>query len=308
MPASPQRGGCRRPERRTKAEREIPGKPIGRRHCGRLPPPSIVRRISVRTLATSSSSLCASASRQAASTRPSGCHARPATWRAARRRVSLRDRCHWVVSGGSLIVISWVSAGGAGERSSAMRRASLTVSTWPLASTRQPPCERRSTAAGSGADPDLLAVRQRWDSGRRSSGISRLRSCRQADRSRPQKPRNTARGRHAARRRIRRRSSAAGICYSPRHAALSRASRPLPFRSASARADTAAIASAACNASCACGGPDRPPLPRRRAASASRPCPPLPVPCPARPDRLVHRPPPPLVAPRWRQQVGPASH
>ena len=58
--------------------------------------------------------------------------------------------------------------------------------------------------------------------------------CRQADRSHPQKPRNTARGRHAARRRIRRRSSAAGICYSPRHAALSRASRPLPFRAASA--------------------------------------------------------------------------
>ena len=58
-------------------------------------------------------------------------------------------------------------------------------------------------------------------------------SGRQADRSRPQKPRNTARGRHAARRRIRRRSSAAGICYSPRHAALSRANRPLPFRAAS---------------------------------------------------------------------------
>ena len=39
-------------------------------------------------------------------------------------------------------------------------------------------------------------------------------------RGRPGKLRNTARGRHAARRRIRRRSSAAGICYSPRHAAL----------------------------------------------------------------------------------------
>ena len=47
-------------------------------------------------------------------------------------------------------------------------------------------------------------------------------------------------------------SEAAGIRYSPHHAALSRASRPLPFRSASTRADAAAIASAACRASCAC--------------------------------------------------------
>jgi hypothetical protein len=38
-------------------------------------------------------------------------------------------------------------------------------------------------------------------------------------------------------------SEAAGIRYSPHHAALSRASRPLPFRSASTRADAAAIAS-----------------------------------------------------------------
>ena len=65
-------------------------------------------------------------------------------------------------------------------------------------------------------------------------------------RQRPQKPRNTARGRHAARRRTRRRSSAAGICYSPRHAALSRARRPLPFRAASASRNVSALSCAAC--------------------------------------------------------------
>jgi hypothetical protein len=118
--ASPQRSGRSAPGAANKGEREIPAESrIGRRHCGRLPPPSIVRRISVRTLATSSSSLCASASRQAASTRPSGCHARPATWEGGEEAGESRDRCHWVVSGGSLIVISWVSAGGAGERSRA---------------------------------------------------------------------------------------------------------------------------------------------------------------------------------------------
>ena len=62
----PRRSGAdvARAEQRTKADgRFHASRDFGRRHDGRLPAPSIVRRISVSRLATSSSSLCASSMR-----------------------------------------------------------------------------------------------------------------------------------------------------------------------------------------------------------------------------------------------------